>query len=262
MRLFYFLLFLILYLSCGAAIAQQRTRGMVKIPKGLLRDSLVAAFYMDKTPVTVQEFRKFVQKTAYRTEAERLGTASVYDFKQKKWVLKEGAYWEYPLGRMYPKAAAKHPVTQVSWKDAQAYCKWANKRLPTVLEWEYAARNAQSNTLLYPWGNDLVVNHKYKANCWQGTFPSMNLMEDGFRFTSPVGYYGASDLGLSDLAGNVWEWTMDEIWIDNLVEKVQKGGSFMCEKSICHGYQIAGQTSASPESSLFHVGFRCVKTVE
>ncbi len=243
-------------------MAQPQAKGMVKIPSGAFQDTSIAAFYMDKTPVTVQQYRQFVKKTNYKTEAERLGSASVYDFKQQKWLLRESAYWEYPLGRSYPKAEAKHPVTQVSWNDVQAYCKWAGKRLPSVLEWEYAARNAQSNTLLYPWGNDLLVNHKYKANCWQGTFPSMNLMEDGFRFTSPVAYYGVSDLGLSDLAGNVWEWTLDEIRVDGLIEKVQKGGSFMCEKTVCHGYQITGKTSASTESALFHVGFRCVRTIE
>lgn len=262
MRGSYFLLFVIIHINFCVAMAQHRPKGMVKIPSGIVQDSLVRSFYMDKTPVTVQQYRQFVQKTGYQTEAEALGSASVYDFKEQKWVLIKGAYWEYPLGKMYPKAAAKHPVTQVSWNDAQAYCQWTNKRLPTVLEWEYAARNAQSNALLYPWGNDLVVENKYKANCWQGSFPSMNLMKDGFRFTSPVGYYGASDLGLSDLAGNVWEWTMDEVMVEGASEKVQKGGSFMCEKTVCHGYQITGKTSASSQSSLFHVGFRCVRTIE
>jgi sulfatase modifying factor 1 len=262
MQLRCFFLLLIMHISCCAAIAQQKPKGMVKVPEGIFQDTLVTAFYMDKTPVTVQQYRQFITKTGYKTEAEHLGSASVYDFKQQEWVLRESAYWEYPLGKMYPKAEAKHPVTQVSWKDVQAYCEWAGKRLPSILEWEYAARNAQSNTLIYPWGNDLVVNDKYKANCWQGIFPSMNLMEDGFRFTSPVGYYGRSDLGLSDLAGNVWEWTKDEVQVDGLTEKVQKGGSFMCEKTVCHGYQITGQTSASAESSLFHVGFRCVRTID
>ena len=262
MQLRYLFLFLIMHIGSAVSIAQHKPKGMVKVPAGMFQDSLIAAFYMDKTPVTVQQYRQFVKKTAYKTAAEVLGNASVYDFKKQKWVLKKGASWEYPLGEMYPKADAKHPVTQVSWKDAQAYCKWANKRLPSVWEWEYAARNAQSNAQLYPWGNDLIVNNKYKANCWQGTFPSMNLMEDGFRFTSPVGYYGASDLGLSDLAGNVWEWTLDEIKVDGLTEKVQKGGSFMCEKTVCHGYQITGKTSASSGASLFHVGFRCIRTID
>lgn len=262
MRLPYLYLLLMLQLSACLTMAQHKPKGMVKIPSGNLQDTFVEAFYMDKTPVTVQQYRQFVKKTAYKTVAERVGSASVYDFKAQKWVLRKGASWEYPLGKHFPKAAAKHPVTQVAWKDAQAYCRWANKRLPSVLEWEYAARNGQPNTQLYPWGNDLVVNHKYKANCWQGTFPSMNLMKDGFRFTSPVGFYGASAIGLSDLAGNVWEWTVDEIRVDGLIEKVQKGGSFMCEKTVCHGYQITGKTSASPESSLFHVGFRAVRTIE
>lgn len=233
-------------------------KGMVLVPKGT---ASFDAFYMDETPVTVKAYRKFVRATEYLTTAEQLGIAGVYDFSAQEWKLKKKAYWEYPFGKELSKASANHPVTQVSWEDACAYCQWAKKRLPTQLEWEHAARNANNGDQLYPWGNDLIVNGRYQANCWQGTFPKLNLITDGFRFTSPVGYYGKSALGLSDLAGNVWEWTADDIFVDGALEKVQKGGSFMCEKSVCHGYQITGKTSASPSSALFHVGFRCVQAV-
>ena len=259
-------LMLMLWMSMFGNITNVATpKGMVLVPAGLLsqegKEQTVAAFYMDKAPVTVREFRRFVRATNYQTEAEKIGNAGVYNFQKQEWELVKGAMWEYPLGPQLPKAIDNHPVTQVSWNDAQAYCQWANKRLPSVVEWEHAARNGKNIATTYPWGNALLVNKKYKANCWQGTFPTMNLASDGFRFTSPVGHYGKSPIGLVDMAGNVWEWTTDETTIDNAIEKIQKGGSFMCEKSVCHGYAITGKTSATTSSALFHVGFRCVQDV-
>lgn len=233
----------------------QAPKGMALVPAS----ASSPAFYMDKTPVTVRQFRQFIRQTNYSTTAQELGSGALYDFEQQQWQLKAGAYWAFPWGAALPSAALDHPVTQVSWDDAQAYCQWANKRLPTRAEWIQAASYGQSTPSLYPWGNDLVIKGKYQANCWQGVFPSLNLMADGFRFTSPVGHYPASILGLSDLAGNVWEWTQDSTIVDGQVEYFQKGGSFLCEKSVCHGYQISGQTSASANSSLFHLGFRCVR---
>lgn len=263
MFLRWFSVLMVIHITCCALILKPTVpKGMVVVPSGSFQNKQIAAFYMDKGPVTIQEYRKFVRKTGYITEAEVLGSGSIYNFRTEEWELKEGACWEYPLGKEYPKAQSNHPVTQVSWNDANAYCKWSNKRLPSVLEWEYAARSTQTDTLYYPWGNDLIVNGQYQANCWQGVFPSMNLVKDGFRFTSPIGYYGENALGLSDLAGNVWEWTTDEIKVEDRLEKVQKGGSFMCEKTVCHGYKITNNTNASPESSLFHVGFRTVLTIQ
>lgn len=218
----------------------------------------IAAFYMDRTPVTVKQYRLFVQHTDYQIKVERVGEAAVYNFALQEWELKKGAYWEYPMGKDNAKALDNHPVKQVSWNDAMVYCKWAGKTLPSELQWEHATRNARNDTTLYPWGNELIVNKYYKANCWQGTFPTMNLMNDGFRFTSPVGFYGRSPLGLVDLTGNVWEWTTTTTTIHRAEEYTQKGGSFMCEASVCHGYKISASTSATPETALFHVGFRCV----
>ena len=230
--------------------------GVLKTDHGIKN---IAPFYMDRTPVTVAAYREFVEATQYQTEAERLGEAAVYNFEIEEWELRKGAYWQYPMGKEKPMAVDNHPVTQVSWNDAMAYCQWAGKQLPTQWQWEYAARNARNDSTNYPWGNVVVVKKRYKANCWQGTFPSMNLVEDGFRFTSPVGYYGKSPLGLVDLAGNVWEWTTTKRLVQGAKEYVQKGGSFMCEASVCHGYKISASTSATPETGLFHVGFRCIK---
>ena len=89
----------------------------------------------------------------------------------QQWELRKGANWQYPQGQGHSKAEDNHPVTQVSWNDAQAYCKWAGKRLPTEAEWEHAAKNGKNAKTLFPWGNEQVENGTYKANFWQGSFP-------------------------------------------------------------------------------------------
>lgn len=237
----------------------------------------VKPFFMDIYPVTVAQFRLFVLATGYITEAEKFGNSAFIDSSSSnRWILKEGAYWEYPQGKDYPKAQEDHPVTQVSWNDAQAYCKWAGKRLPNEFEFEYAAKGGNNSSVLYPWGNDIIINGFYKANVWQGRFPLCNEVKDGFKFTSPVGYFGRNEFGLSDMSGNVWEWcNNDKFSYEELLiaaskkvfikpkknEKAMRGGSFLCEPNWCHGYRVTGRSGSSPETALMHVGFRCVKDV-
>ncbi len=216
-------------------------------------------FQMDVSPVTVTEFREFVRATSYVTEAEKFGDAGVFDFTTGEWHLLKGAYWEYPSGSEGGKAPDDHPVTQVSWNDAQAYCKWAGKRLPSSEEFLLAEKNGRENYgQTYTWGDDFQENGVYKANFWQGTFPSVNTADDGFLTTSPVGYFGKNAVGLTDMGGNVWQWCSDDSQ-GRPGEKNQRGGSFLCDPMVCHGFKVGGIASSSPETSLMHVGFRCVK---
>jgi sulfatase modifying factor 1 len=256
--------------------------GMVYVPSGTtdigsargrpaerpVFSATVDAFWMDIHPVTVAQFRRFVEDTGYTTEAERFGDAGIFDRTQRQWRLVKGAQWRTPLGPSEPPAPDDHPVTQVSWNDASAFCTWADKRLPTEVEWEHAARGAQNARQPYAWGAALTEQGTPRANTWEGTFPVENTGADGYQHTSPVGAFGTTPLGLTDMGGNVWEWTASPFQPYPLREAsmatkgpamVQRGGSFMCHASYCHGYRVSARSQSSPETSLFHVGFRCVK---
>jgi sulfatase modifying factor 1 len=260
--------------------------GMVYVPGGVTHigadDGLpderpvfraeVAAFFMDVHPVTVAQFRRFVEATDYVTDAERLGDGAVYDARTGGWRLVAGADWRMPMGPDGAPAPDEHPVTQVSWNDALAYARWAGKRLPTEVEWEHAARNARDARSRYAWGDELVVAGRHRANTWQGPFPGGNTGADGHLVTSPVGFFGRTAIGLTDMGGNVWQWTAD--WFrpydergrpfapDAGSEKVQRGGSFLCHPSWCHGYRVSARSHSTPDSALYHVGFRLVKDIE
>lgn len=270
--------------------------GMVLIPAGTFRmgsdDGLaherpvhtvrLEAFYLDAHEVTNAEFQTFVDATGYVTEAEQWGWSIAFLPERiggvrapgAEWWLKvDGADWRRPNGPGSSIAGKEHhPVVQVSWTDAQAYCEWAGKRLPTEAEWEYAARGGTEGAP-FVWGAEFAPNGRAMANTWQGNFPAAGPVTDGFAETAPVGRYAPNGYGLYDMAGNVWEWVAD--WYDPAyyahspaenpsgpargVNKVMRGGSWMCADNYCRGYRVSHRNSATPDSGLTNTGFRCAK---
>ncbi len=231
----------------------------------------IDAFYMSKYPVTVEEFAEFVNETGYVTQAERFGNSGVFDFTMGRWNLLNGAYWLYPLGKKGERAKDDHPVTQVSWNDAKAYCEWAGVRLPSEKEWEYAAHNGQKGKgkdWKFPWGNQIKVGGKFKANFWQSDKATNPTDADGFIYTSPVGYYGEHPSGLCDMSGNVWEWCEDVFTAypgssqqhpaaQNT--RVIRGGSFMYDQAGDKSLTVYYRAYNTIETSLFNTGFRVAK---
>jgi len=254
--------------------------GMVYFPRGVYRigsesglpnekpvhEVELRAFYMDQSPVTVKQFREFIEATGFQTEAEKFGDAGVFNFKTNQWELKKGATWNFPFGPGGEKATDDHPVTQVSWKDAVAFASWAGKRLPSEAEWEVAARGGTYSDQRFSWGNELIVNGKYQANVWQGENTGNYKVEDGFLYTSPVGAFGANKAGLTDMGGNVWNWCRDTYapYPGNMLPfqpddhlKVIRGGSFFFDENGEKSVTVSGRSFNSLETSLFNTGFRC-----
>ncbi|CAN7937620.1 unnamed protein product [Ixodes hexagonus] len=245
----------------------------------------VSDFFMDVHEVSNSEFERFVKATGHKTEAETFGDSFVLDSAISEetkrgitqavaaapwWLPVKGANWRHPEG---PDSTISHrmdhPVIHVSWNDAVAYCQWAGKRLPTEAEWEYACRSGLSNRL-FPWGNKWAPNEQIRANIWEGQFPSVNTAEDGFLGTAPVTAFPSTKFGLKNIIGNVWEWTSDW-WVtqhskehqtnpkgpDTGVDKVKKGGSFMCHQSYCYRYRCAARSQNTPDTSAYNIGIRC-----
>lgn len=241
--------------------------------EGPVREVTVDLFYIDAYTVTNALFQDFVEDTGYITEAEQYGWSFVfYQFispsiakkvKQKVqqtpwWWVVEGATWKHPNG---PDSSIKnkhdHPVTHVSWNDAQAYCQWAGMRLPTEVEWEFTARGGLEQKL-YPWGDELTPGGIHQCNIWQGDFPNKNTKEDGYVGTAPVSSFPANGYGLYNVAGNVWEWCAD-LFNKQDGTRVIRGGSYLCHHSYCNRYRVAARTANTPDSSTGNTGFRCVK---
>lgn len=198
-----------------------------------------------------------------------------------KWVV--GANWKHPEGPESDlRGKENHPVVHVAFEDTEAYARWAGKRLPTEAEWEYAAKAGKENQR-YAWGVDFKPNGQFMANTFQGVFPNSNEGRDGFLGTAPVKNFPPNPYGLYDIIGNVWEMTGD--WFDAAsflrisgdapaldsavskcynpdnpyaMEKVIKGGSFLCADDYCINYRPSARQGHSYDSGTSNVGFRCV----
>jgi formylglycine-generating enzyme required for sulfatase activity len=180
----------------------------------------IDAFYLDKYEVTNRLFHQFVQQTGYRTTAEREGSASVFVegkwFQPARWQDVKGASWQKPEAgvTVFDSGRVDHPVVYVSWDDAQAYCRWAGKRLPTEAEFEYAMR--AGTTTRYWWGEGNPGTRRVENVADESAKHLLKVIMSGYNDgairTAPVGSYEANPWGLHDMSGNVSEWTAD--WYD------------------------------------------------
>ena len=233
----------------------------------------LSPFDIDQTEVTNSEFARFVQDTGYETDAEKKGISWVFKKGQRDWVAIQGADWRHPLGSESSIVdTMNHPVVNVSWNDASAYANWADKRLPTEGEWEYAARGGRE-VEIYPWGNELEPGGRVVANFWQGKWPDDNKLEDGYYYTAPVASFSPNGFGLYDMIGNAWEWTADWYREDYYKHspaidpkgprtgetRVARGGSWFCSEGYCGAYRVGFRGKSPQDSSFNNVGFRCAK---
>ena len=168
------------------------------------RSIYLDAFWIDQTEVTNEMFATFLNKEGNQEEG---GTTWLEIDDGDVLISESGGTFQSKEG------FANHPVIEVSWYGAKAYCEWAGRRLPTEAEWEKAARGTDGRK--YPWGNEDVAGNLLNLcdkNCsWSNR---INSIDDGYARTAPVGTYpdGASPYGALDMAGNVWEWVAD--WYD------------------------------------------------
>jgi sulfatase modifying factor 1 len=273
----------------------------------------VDGFWMDATPVTVAAYAAFAADTGYVTVAQRPldprqyprlpaevlvpgsmvfhppdGPVDLTDMLNW-WRYVPGADWAHPEGPGSSVAnRGDHPVVHVCWEDVTAYAEWAGKDLPTEAEWERAARGGLEEAR-YAWGDEFAPDGRIMANTWIGEFPWQNLKPPEIRRTTPVGSFPATGFGLSDITGNVWEWTRDfyrgrhepaahpccavtnprlddaahsyaayEHGGAHVPRRVVKGGSHLCAPNYCERYRPAARQAQQLESSMSHLGFRCV----
>jgi sulfatase modifying factor 1 len=276
----------------------------------------VAPFEMDETAVTNRQFAAFVAATGHVTVAERpldpglypgadpaqlvpgslvfRMTAGPVDTRDLRnwWRWTPGACWRRPEG---PESSIKgrkdHPVVHVAYEDAEAYAAWAGKALPSEAEWEFAARGGLDGAD-FAWGEDLTPRGRHVANTWQGAFPWENRAEDGHAGTCPVKSCPPNGFGLSEVCGDVWEWTTDwfaarhaaanpekpsccaadeprgparEASLDPaqpgtpVPRKVVKGGSFLWAPSCRRRYRPAAHHAQMADAGMSHIGFRCIR---
>jgi formylglycine-generating enzyme required for sulfatase activity len=227
--------------------------------------------------VTNEQFGAFVRDTGYTTVAERTSRELHDPFEQDEVALVSfssgtGSTWRRPEGpRSDLRGRENHPVVFVADEDAEAYARWAGKRLPTEAEFEYAARGGLSGKA-YPWGDELALEGK-------------ELPRNAVAAVAPVRTYRPNGFGLYDMAGNVWQWCSDWYRPDyyaqlarlktiawnpagpdssydptapNEKKRVYRGGSFRCCEQLCSHYNVGARGKEEITSGRNDLGFRCV----
>jgi formylglycine-generating enzyme required for sulfatase activity len=262
--------------------------------EGPLKKIKVEGFWMDRHEVTFAQFAEFVRSTKYVTVAERAldprthpnlpaamlrpgamvfvapnAISNLSDLAQW-WRYKPGANWRQPSGAASsPKPRPREPVVAVAYEDALAYARWKGCTLPSEAQWEWAAREADPNA-------SSPKEQPRGANTWQGIFPIFNAAEDGYAGAAPAGCFPPNRLGLSDMIGNVWEWTAD-VYLEtkgavlstqhqaamartNLasLKRVIKGGSFLCAHNYCRRYRAGARQAQESDLAANHLGFRTI----
>jgi len=274
--------------------------------EGPVRKVTVGPFKIKATEVTNAEFAAFIEATGYVTTAERALDPADYPSLPPEllvpgsmvfsppdagagradamawWAYVPGAQWRHPSG---PDSSIEgldhHPVVQVSGEDAAAYAAWAGGRLPTEAEWEFAARGG-SQAPAGSWAEPYTPVEGWKANTWQGTFPSGDDADDGYHGTAPVASFPANGYGLHDMTGNVWEHVADW-WVPGHPKGAQvdprgpakalaaqfshpeigprtviKGGSWLCSPGFCMRYRPSARQPQDTGLGTNHIGFRIV----
>lgn len=256
------------------ANADERPRHRVRIAR---------PFYLSSTEVTIGQFRQFVAATGYRTEAEVDGVGGWgWDAESATFIgLDPRFHWRHTG---WPQTA-DHPVVNVTWNDAVAFCDWLSRRegrvyrLPTEAEWEYACR--AGTTTLYSTGNDpealATVGNVADRTAREALFPNWESAihaRDGYTFTAPVGRFRPNAWGLFDMHGNVWEWCSD--WYDEsfyasspatcptgplqpvgFPSRVVRGGGW---SSVPVYVRTSNRPGRTPDARYDYLGFRVVTT--
>ncbi|SEB00492.1 formylglycine-generating enzyme family protein [Rubrimonas cliftonensis] len=232
--------------------------------EGPPRRVFVSPFRLQAHEVTNSQFAGFVAATGYVTEAEITRGSALFEESETPdvflswWSLSPSATWRTPDGAGSDiEGRALHPVVHVTLNDARAYAAWAGGRLPTEVEWEYAA----SLGLFDPADPESGIRARdgaARANIWTGVFPVINTRRDGFAGTAPVGCFEPGLTGAYDMIGNVWEWTTTP-FSPGVPRFTIKGGSYLCSEGYCRRYRAAARESLEGDFSTAHIGFRLVQ---
>jgi formylglycine-generating enzyme len=258
-------------------------RGYPSDGEGLIHEVELDAFEISEFSVANDRFSEFVEATGPRSTAEECGDSSVFgnllpdDFPPTRevaaaprWRQVEGASWQHPEGPQSDIAGrGDHPVVQVGWIDAMAYCEWSGTRLPTEAEWERAARGGVDSHH-FPWGDGITPDGVHRSNVFQGSFPSFDSGDDGWIGTSPVHTFEPNEFGLHNMTRNVWEWCLD--WFDPTYyarspraspsgpakgsAKATRGGPYLCHESYCWRYRVDSRSANTSDSTTGNTGFR------